>query len=97
MLGIRRPTSIRCCEACTGPGASDAPANPSVVTATNGDAGSLRQANPDEIQKILRDPTISKVLQDMQNDPKSGQAAMRDPTIRSKIETLIAAGVLGVK
>lgn len=50
-----------------------------------------------EIQAILRDPTISKVLQDMQESPQIGQAAMRDPEIRKKIERLIAAGVLGVK
>jgi hypothetical protein len=50
-----------------------------------------------EIQAIVRDPTISKVLQDMQNSPQTAQAAMRDPHIRKQIEKLIAAGVLGVK
>lgn len=50
-----------------------------------------------EIQRILRDPTIAKVLQDMQESPQAGAAAMRDPDIRKKIEKLIAAGVLGVK
>jgi tetratricopeptide (TPR) repeat protein len=30
-----------------------------------------------EIQAILRDPTISKVLQDMQNNPQSGQASVQ--------------------
>ena len=50
-----------------------------------------------EIQAILRDPTINKVLQDLQQNPQSGQAAMRDKDIRAKIEKLIAAGVLATK
>jgi len=47
-----------------------------------------------EIQAILRDPTISKVLSDMQADPSSAQAALRDPNIMSKLEKLIAAGIV---
>lgn len=50
-----------------------------------------------EIQAIMRDPVIAKVLQDMQQSPQAGAQAMRDPDIRRKIEMLIAAGVLGVK
>jgi len=50
-----------------------------------------------EIQQILRDPTISKVLADLQDNPASGQAALKDADIRGKIEKLIAAGVLSVK
>ena len=50
-----------------------------------------------EIQAILRDPTINKVLQDMQQNPQSGAAALRDPDIKNKIEKLVAAGVLQVK
>ena len=50
-----------------------------------------------EIQAILRDPTINKVLQDPQQNPQAGQAAMRDKDISSKIEKLIAAGVLSTK
>jgi len=49
-----------------------------------------------EIQRILRDPTINKVLQDMQSDPKVGQKALRDPDVASKIEKLIAAGILRI-
>jgi len=47
-----------------------------------------------EIQMIMRDPTIQQVLRDMQENPASGQAALRDPTIMAKIQKLIAAGVL---
>jgi len=49
-----------------------------------------------EIQGILKDPTISKVLQDMQRDPSSVRGAMNDPAIRSRIEKLIASGLLRV-
>jgi stress-induced-phosphoprotein 1 len=51
-----------------------------------------------EIQAILQDPTIRQVLNDFQDNPKFAQAAMQnDKDIRSKIEKLIAAGVLQVK
>ncbi len=50
-----------------------------------------------EIQAILSDPTIRQVLTDFQENPKYAQKSMSDPTIRSKIERLIAAGVLQVK
>lgn len=68
------------------------------IQTTESDPERAKEAMKDpEIQQILRDPTISKVLQDMQSSPQAGQAAMRDPEIRKKIEKLIAAGVLGVK
>lgn len=50
-----------------------------------------------EIQAILSDPTIRQVLTDFQENPKFAQQAMGDAGIRSKIEKLIAAGVLQVK
>ena len=47
-----------------------------------------------EIQAILMDPIIRNVLNDFQENPKNAQAAMKDPTVRGKIEKLIAAGVV---
>ena len=47
-----------------------------------------------EIQAILMDPIIRNVLNDFQENPKSAQAAMKDATVRAKIEKLIAAGVV---
>jgi len=47
-----------------------------------------------EIQAILRDPMINKVLSDMQSDPQNAQAALSDPQIMGKLEKLIQAGVL---
>lgn len=68
------------------------------VASSEGDPERAKQAMQDpEIQNILRDPTISKVLSDLQSNPQSGQAALKDPDIRKKINKLIAAGVLGVR
>jgi len=50
-----------------------------------------------EIQQILSDPLIRKVLQDLQSDPRAAQAHLRDPIIGAKIQKLIAAGVLKTK
>ena len=50
-----------------------------------------------EIQAILQDPVIRTVLSDMQDNPKYAQTAMADPSVRAKIEKLIASGVLAVK
>lgn len=49
-----------------------------------------------EIQNIMRDPSVMQVLRDMQENPASGQAAMKDPVINAKIQKLIQAGVLKV-
>lgn len=47
-----------------------------------------------EIQAILTDPIMQKVLQDMSSDPMAANNYLRDPTIYSKLEKLIAAGIL---
>merc|ERR1712146_874296 len=47
-----------------------------------------------EIRQILADPAINQILQDMQENPKYAQQAMQDPHIRTKIEKLVAAGIL---
>eukprot|EP01101_Sappina_pedata_P009288 TRINITY_DN5371_c0_g1_i1.p1 TRINITY_DN5371_c0_g1~~TRINITY_DN5371_c0_g1_i1.p1 ORF type:complete len:351 (+),score=191.74 TRINITY_DN5371_c0_g1_i1:65-1054(+) len=62
------------------------------------DEESVRKAMADpEVRNILSDPMMKKVLQDMQEDPKSAQHYMKQPEIMANIEKLIAAGVLGVK
>merc|ERR1740121_287012 len=47
-----------------------------------------------EIQMILQDPIIRQVLQDFNDNPNAAQQAMRDTTVRSTIEKLIASGIL---
>ena len=52
-----------------------------------------------EIQMILQDPVIRTVLQDMQDPARArfAQDALNDITVRTKIEKLVAAGILQVK
>jgi len=47
-----------------------------------------------EIQSILQDPMIRQILQDFNENPNAAQAAMRDAGVRSKIEKLVASGIL---
>lgn len=42
----------------------------------------------------MRDPVVSKVLEDMQQDPQAANRAMQDSSIAAKLERLIVAGVL---
>lgn len=47
-----------------------------------------------EIQAILQDPVLQQVLRDFQEHPQAAQQAMNDPTMRAKINKLIAAGII---
>jgi stress-induced-phosphoprotein 1 len=50
-----------------------------------------------EIQAILRDPVMQNVLNDFQTDPRAAQRHLQNAGIMTKIEKLIAAGVLQMK
>ena len=50
-----------------------------------------------EVQKILKDPHMNQILQQMQENPSMAQKAMQDPAIRTKIQTLVNAGVLQMR
>jgi len=57
----------------------------------------MRHAMADpEIQNILRDPEISNILRSLQEKPNDPNflAALREPSVASKINKLVAAGVL---
>jgi len=47
-----------------------------------------------EIQAILQDPVTQQVLRDFSENPAAAQAAMNDPTVRAKINKLVASGVV---
>jgi stress-induced-phosphoprotein 1 len=47
-----------------------------------------------EIQAILQDPVIQQVLKDFQENQGAAQQAMRDSSVRNKINKLIAAGII---
>lgn len=72
----------------------------SMMAVNSGDvdeASSARAAQDPEIQKILRDPTMNRVLADLQSDPTSAQRFMQDPAISKNLEKLIAAGIIRTK
>lgn len=47
-----------------------------------------------EIQQILSDPVMVKVLQDLSENPSAAASHMQDPVIAHKINKLIAAGII---
>jgi len=47
-----------------------------------------------DIQAILQDPVVQQTLRDFSENPAAAQQAMNDPGMRSKINKLIAAGVV---
>mmetsp|Transcript_2543 Transcript_2543/g.4011 ORF Transcript_2543/g.4011 Transcript_2543/m.4011 type:complete len:583 (+) Transcript_2543:130-1878(+) len=47
-----------------------------------------------EIQAIIQDPVVQQVLRDFNENPNAANQAMNNPSMRAKIEKLIAAGVL---
>ena len=47
-----------------------------------------------EIQSILQDPVIQQILKDFNENPKAANEAMANPSVRAKIEKLIASGVV---
>ncbi|KAF4125014.1 stress-induced-phosphoprotein 1 [Geosmithia morbida] len=53
------------------------------------------QRDPD-IMNIMQDPVMQSILQQAQTDPKALQEHMRNPSVRTKIQKLAAAGVIRV-
>nr|AAB49720.1 transformation-sensitive protein homolog [Acanthamoeba castellanii] len=54
-------------------------------------------ASDPEIQKILGDPMMKKVLSELGTNPAAVQSYMKDPVIMNNIQKLIAAGIIKVK
>ncbi|KAB5578736.1 hypothetical protein GE09DRAFT_1169176 [Coniochaeta sp. 2T2.1] len=53
-----------------------------------------RLARDPEIMSIMQDPVMQTILQQAQSDPAALQDHLKNPTIRSKIQKLVAAGVI---
>ncbi|KAL7786364.1 hypothetical protein V8C37DRAFT_392100 [Trichoderma ceciliae] len=49
-----------------------------------------------EIMSIMQDPVMQSILQQSQSDPMALQEHMKNPGVRSKIQKLMAAGVIRV-
>lgn len=59
------------------------------------DEETLRRAQSDpEVAALLADPILQSLLRQAQDDPRHLQEAMKDTTVRGKIEKLIAAGII---
>ncbi|KAJ3494720.1 hypothetical protein NLG97_g3901 [Lecanicillium saksenae] len=49
-----------------------------------------------EVMSLMQDPVMQSILQQAQSDPMALQEHMRNPSVRTKIQKLIAAGVIRV-
>jgi len=59
------------------------------------DAETQRRAMEDpEIRNILNDPVVKSCIQEMSTDPTAASRHMSNPVMASKIQKLIAAGLL---
>ncbi|TQS31554.1 hypothetical protein Golomagni_08160, partial [Golovinomyces magnicellulatus] len=55
-----------------------------------------RLSNDPEIMSIMQDPVMQSILQQAQTNPAALQEHMRNPQVKSKIQKLMAAGVIRV-
>ncbi len=63
----------------------------------NAEEARKRAMSDPEVQKILGDPAMQAILQQMQQDPAALRDHMKNPVIAAKIQTLINAGIIGVR
>ncbi|KAI8380059.1 hypothetical protein BD560DRAFT_347647 [Blakeslea trispora] len=55
----------------------------------------LRRAAQDpEVQRILGDPVMQQILQQMQEDPKAAQEHLKNPQVAANVRKLMSAGVI---
>jgi len=49
-----------------------------------------------EVQKILRDPAMRMILEQMQSDPRALQDHLKNPAVAAKIQKLIESGLIAI-
>ncbi|KAG0326821.1 Hsp90 cochaperone [Podila humilis] len=55
----------------------------------------LKRAQQDpEVQRIMGDPAMRSILQQMQEDPRAAQDHMKNPQVAANIRKLVAAGII---
>ncbi|KAF9091197.1 Hsp90 cochaperone [Mortierella sp. GBA35] len=61
------------------------------------EAETIARAQQDpEVQKIMSDPAMRAILQQMQEDPQAAQDHMKNPLVAANIRKLVAAGIIRV-
>ncbi|CRK47501.1 hypothetical protein BN1723_020306, partial [Verticillium longisporum] len=55
-----------------------------------------RLAKDPEIMGIMQDPVMQAILQQAQTNPAALNEHMKNPDVRSKVQKLVAAGVIRV-
>jgi len=50
-----------------------------------------------EVQRIMTDPVMRQVLDDLQNDPTNSQRHLNHPQIRANIDKLVSAGMVQMR
>merc|ERR1712136_408970 len=55
-----------------------------------------RAMNDPEVRKILQDPAMKMILDQISNDPKALGEHMKNPTVKHNIQKLIDVGILQV-
>lgn len=65
-------------------------------TARNSDEGRKEAMNNPEVQKILSDPVMNQILQQMQSDPAAIKDHMKNPIIMKQLQVLIDAGIVSM-
>jgi len=59
------------------------------------EAETLARAQQDpEVQRIMGDPAMRSILQQMQEDPQAAQDHMKNPMVAANIRKLVAAGII---
>lgn len=67
------------------------------VTNSNPEEVRKKALNDPEIQKILADPAMRLIIEQMQSDPKAVREHLKNPEVARRIEKLIEAGIIGLR
>lgn len=66
-------------------------------TSLNPEEARQKAMEDPEVQRILGDPAMRMILEQMQTDPKAAQDHLKNPEIKAKIQKLIESGLIQVR
>ncbi|OQV11929.1 Stress-induced-phosphoprotein 1 [Hypsibius exemplaris] len=64
---------------------------------SNPEEARRRAMEDPEIQEILGDPAMRMILEQMQKDPRAVRDHLKNPEVASRLEKLVAAGLVGMR